>query len=142
MAMIAKLSWKSNDDQVEARSLDEVLRIVREVDAECLTKRPIAMQIVRENGEMVMIVLGADRCCMDWFPNDYSGTGSYHTVAETFDPAIQRIPADPEVITYYFFGHHSEVPLECTVAKEEAFEAVREFIKSPGRPRSIRWALD
>jgi hypothetical protein len=35
-----------------------------------------------------------------WFPENYQGVGSYHTLAEQFDPDIEDLPQHPEVATY------------------------------------------
>ena len=142
MANMASLSWVSPDVQHKASSVDEALRVVLQVDAEHQGSKPIAMEVVRENGESMMAVLGAERCALNWFPKEYNGTGSYHTIAEGFDPDASRIGPKPEVITYFFYGHHSEVPLEYTVPKDDAFDAWREFVLRPGRPQSVRWDLD
>jgi hypothetical protein len=77
-----------------------------------------------------------------WFPENYQGVGSYHTLAETFDPDTDDLPEHPEVATYYIFGHHSEIPLEYTVACEEALQGVREFFVTAARPESLKWELD
>jgi hypothetical protein len=142
MGCIAKLSWRSVEVEAEAHSAEDVIRVLHEVDAEYRGKQAIAMQVVRENGESMIIVLGTDHSCLGWWPKDYQGTGSYHTVAEGFDPDLDQVGPHPEVITYYVFGHHTEVPLEYTISKEQAFDAVREFVLSPGRPRSVRWDSD
>ena len=141
METIAKLSWKSDDEFVEVSSPDEALSVIRGVDV-ASRARPIGLHVTRPDGENMMIILGSPRSCLVWFPSGYEGIGSQHTVAEVLDPDVDRIPPDPEVITYYFFGHHSEVPREHTVPKETAFQAVQRFLSSPGPPDCVRWEMD
>ena len=141
MNIIGKLSWLTEDEQVDVHSPDDALAAIRDVDEESRS-RPIALEVTRPDGEVMMIILGDDRSCLAWWPKDYKGMGSKHTVAEGFDPERDRIPSNPEVITYYFFGHHNEVPMQYTIPKEKAFQAVREFLLSPGPASCVRWEMD
>jgi hypothetical protein len=90
----------------------------------------------------MMIVLGSPQSLLAWFPSDYDGLGSRHTVAEGFDPEVDHVQPDSEVITYFFFGHHSEAPVEYTIPKEKAFQAADSFLRSPGPPDCVRWDED
>jgi hypothetical protein len=139
--MIAKLSWKSDDEFVEVESPEKALSIIRQVDDES-REQPISLDIARSDGEVMMIILGAARSCLAWFPGNYNGLGSLHTVSEGFEPGVDHVPPNPEVITYYYFGHHSESPMEYTISKEKAFQAVESFLSAPGPPDCVRWEKD
>ncbi len=139
---MVKLGWLSDVEPIEVQSVDEAMQIIRAVDEEYLQKDAITLQLTREDGGTMTVVLGAARWCLIWFPSDYDGIGSYHTVADGFDPTVDKIAPDPEVLTFYTYGHHSEVPLEYTVPKQQALQAIREFMSSPKRPLAVQWDLD
>ena len=141
MEIIAQLGWKSDGERVDVRFPDEALRIIREVDAASRMK-PIGLHVTRPDGETIMVILGSDRSSLAWFPSGYDGIGSQHTIAEGFDPEHDRVPPNAEVISYFVFGHHSEVPMEYTVTKDKAFQAVGQFLSSPGPPDSVTWEMD
>ncbi|MBN1899994.1 hypothetical protein JW926_01560 [Candidatus Sumerlaeota bacterium] len=59
METIAELRWKSDDEFVEVESPEKALSIIRQVDDES-REQPISLDISRSDGEVMMIILGAD----------------------------------------------------------------------------------
>ena len=141
MKTIAKMCWLTEDQLMDVHSPDEAAAKIADLDTSCREK-PMAVQITRPDLEVMMIIIGHDRFVCSWWPAGYKGTGSHHTVAEDFDPDVDKLPQNPEVLTYYLFGHHGEVPVQYAISKEAAILAVREFLMSPGLPRCLRWEMD
>ena len=90
---------------------------------------------------MVVIIAGTV-WGLDWFPIEYNGVGSYHSVSPDIDPEVDNFLLDTSVATYYLCGHHGEIPLQFTVGEESALCAIREFFTSASLPTSIKWDLD
>ncbi len=48
---------------------------------------------------MMTAILYRERAGLGWFPSDYDGLGSFHTIQDDFDPDFDEIPETPYLIT-------------------------------------------
>jgi hypothetical protein len=141
--MIGTIKWRESDREgVPISSVDDVLNELRAMSKQTTEQSGIAAVLDKPSNQEIIVIMAGSYWALDWFPENYQGVGSYHTVAETFDPDTDDVPQQPEVATYYIFGYHSEIPLEYTVPEEVALQGVREFFTTVARPTSLRWQID
>lgn len=98
--------------------------------------------VEKPSNQSITVIMAGPHWGLNWFPEHHQGVGSYHAVAEVFDPETDALPDTSEVATYFVFGHHSEIPLQYTIPEELAIVGIREFFGSPDRPPSLKWELD
>jgi hypothetical protein len=141
--VIGTIKWKENDREgTPISSADDLLSALRAIASQTTQQSGIAAVLNKPSKQELIVIMAGPRWALDWFPENYKGVGSYHTVAETFDPETDELPEDLEVATYYIFGHHSEIPLEYTISEGDALRGVREFFETTAKPPSLRWGLD
>jgi hypothetical protein len=141
--MIATIAWQKNDtERMEFSSVDDLLAELRKISVQTSAQRGIAAVLEKPSKQTMTVVMAGPHWGLNWFPENYNGCGSYHTIADTFDPDLNELPCHPDVATFYIFGHHSEIPLEHTISEEVALRGVREFLSATTRPTSLRWDLD
>jgi hypothetical protein len=127
--MIAEIAWRSSDKVTSVQELDDVLdRIAVEISPEL----PQAVNITRQNGDCLTIVLGAKEGSMLSF------------IAASADPPYFVSLGNPTakgVFTYFVeMDHHSEALARNVVPESEAREAAREFVvQATGLPRKVTW---
>jgi Immunity protein Imm1 len=77
---------------------------------------------------------------MLYFPSDYAGTGSLHSVG---DPVARDRDDWSPALTFYYFTHHSEFPKWMAYRLLRCGKAVRSFVRSGGKlPSNIVWKED
>ena len=141
--MIATLKWKEDDaDGTEIHLVEDLLSELRQISRQTTRLNGIAAVVDKPSLQELIVIMAGIHWALVWFPEGYDGIGSYHTVAEQFDPDTEVLPQNPEVATYYIFGHHSEIPLQYTIPEEDALRGVREFFDTSLNPPSLRWERD
>src|SRR5262245_40598728 len=121
--MIATIKCKETDREgAPISSVEELLNKLREISAETTKQSGIAAVLDKPSKQELIVIMAGPHWALVWFPENYQGVGSYHTVAEAFDPDTDDLPENPEVATYYIFGHHSVIPVEYTVSGEVALQ--------------------
>jgi hypothetical protein len=141
MTITIKLK-ENGKDGVAISSLEELLREIRAISSQTTKQKGLAAVLDKPSGQELIVIMAGPHWALDWFPDDYKGLSSFHTVSDLFDSDTDELPQNPEVVTYYIFGHHCEIPLEYTVSEEAALLGVREFVKSSDRPASLKWQKD
>lgn len=141
--MVGTIKWKETDKEgAPLSSLEDVLNELRAISRQTTRQNGIAAVLEKPSKQMLTVIMAGPHWALDWFPEDYQGVGSYHTVADTFDPDTDTLPQHPEVATFYIFGHHSEIPIEYTVSERDALLGVEEFFTTTSRPSALKWELD
>jgi hypothetical protein len=141
--MIGTLKWKEDDRMgAQISSADDVASELSLIARQTTQQNGIAAVLNKPSNQELIVIMAGLHWALVWFPEDYQGVGSHHTVNEAFDPDTDELPLSPEVATYFIFGHHSEMPLEYTISEREALRGVREFFETTARPASLRWELD
>ncbi len=141
--MIGTIKWKDTDrEDAPVSSLEDLLSELRAISRQTTIESGIAAVLDKPSKQELIVIMAGPHWALVWFPENYQGVGSYHTVAGTFDRDTEDLPQYPEVVTYYIFGHHSEIPLDYTVSEEAALQGVREFFTTSARPESLQWQLD
>lgn len=119
-----------------------MLSKLRGISGQTTKQSGIAAVLDKPSKQELIVIMAGPLWALNWFPEHYQGVGSYHTVAETFDPDTDDLPQHPEVATYYILGHHSEIPLAYLISEEDAVRGIREFFATAERPSSMKWQLD
>ena len=141
--MIATLQWKEDDAKgTEIHAVEDLLSELRQISRQTTRLNGIAAVVDKPSLQELVVIMAGSHWALVWFPEGYEGIGSCHTIPETFDPDIDVLPEDPEVVTYFMFGHHSEIPLEYTISEDDALRGVQEFFDAITRPPSLKWELD
>lgn len=133
----AYLGWKKEQEEVPVGTVEDLFKILEELDREYSLQTPIGVYITCRDCATVLLVLGANRSFLHFFPKDYHGEGSLHSTDETLEQEKRETP-----FGYTIFSQAFEVPLRQTIPKAEALGAVREFVLSTEMPDSISWELD
>ncbi len=138
-----EICWETSETKT-TDTPGETVAVLRKIASERTQEDAISVELGREDGGLMSAIVYRERACLIWFPIDYDRAcvGSFHTVADGFDPEVDEISENPDLITSSCFGHHSEIPIEFTVPLDQAFEAVAEFCHSPDRPSVVSWEMD
>jgi hypothetical protein len=130
--MVAEVTWRTT---VKAKTLTELDTILDSIANEVSPELPQAVQVARTNGDCLTIVLGAKSGSI---LNFVSASGDPPYFSSLGEPSAKGI------FTFYVAGdHHSEAPAWQVVSKEDAREAIREFVSlAIGLPRNVAWTMD
>ena len=141
--MTGTIKWKETDREgAPISSPEDLLSELRAISRQTTSQSGVAAVLDKPSKQELIVIMAGPYWALVWFPENYQGVGSHHTVAETFDPDADELPELHEVATYYIFGHHSEIPLEYTIPEADALRGVREFFDTTARPPSLKWELD
>ena len=133
---LAYVSWVANEPEAEFYTVGSLLAALREIHDTALRSHPVAVCVRRRSGAKLVVVLGANRSMLNFFPENYDGLGSKHSAD------LYLAQDSQEILTYYYLTHHSEALLRDTVPRETALECVKEFVTTEGLPAVIHWEDD
>lgn len=137
---MSKYTLKTSPHQIETfQSSESILNRILEINKEFLAKKITAVQIEKQNGEILMVTIGSDYHLLNYYPKDYSntGTGSVHSISPDLD---SRNGSD--TFDYFYFGHHSEGLLKWTIDRNTTLNTIKEFLQREGIPNKINWEPD
>jgi Immunity protein Imm1 len=121
---------------VEPATLPDVVAAAA-VDA---AEEPVIVALRAEGAEITFVVGDPTGTALVYFPPDYDGVGSLHSVADREAADADRW--EPPLVAYYF-THYSEFPRWSVVPYSLGQQALQEFLETPSEPpRSIMWEPD
>ena len=135
-----KLAWREDSHHLVVDSALELKRALDEIDASAGEHFPIAVLTARSGAELHIGLGHPTTSLLLWFPPDYEGSGSMHSVG---DPAAAERDEWEPSLTFFVFGHHSEFPKSSGVPKELARSVASSFLATGGQPSNeITWEPD
>lgn len=96
-------------------------------------------ELAKPNGQEMIVIVAGQHWGLNLFPEDYLDrgcAGSHHTVA------ADSKSTSNEIVTYFVQGHHSECLASQTTGKDDAIQAIRQFLPSLQRPDCVQWNMD
>jgi immunity protein Imm1 of predicted polymorphic toxin system len=121
-----------DDREIPVRTVEELDAQLDRLDAEARQRQPLAAEIVRPDGVVLIIGLGRDESVLNY---QVSEAGPYYTSHSEDAP-------DDSTVVFYYGGHESEFLAEAAVPVEDAREAARLFFADGKRPENIDWQQD
>lgn len=125
------VGW-AEGESAEVTSVDELDQRLDALDEQARDSEPFAVTLERPDGATLSIVLGRDWSIVNHMA---SLDPPYYT---SYDP---HADADGTVV-FYYYGHWSELPTDCTIPVQDAREAARRFFSDGQRPENIDWRED
>jgi len=133
--VVSTASWvEGRSVPVEPATLSDFVTAAANDAAE---GRPLVVAVRAEGAEVTFVVGDQSGTTLVYFPPDYDGVGSLHSVADREAADADRW--EPPLVAYYF-THYTEFPRWSVVPNSLGQQAVQEFLGAPSEPpRSIMW---
>lgn len=141
MSHVATIEWKAGGNATPLATEDELVAMLKDIALGTTVDNGIGILIRKPIGQEMTVIIAGEAWSLDWFPVEYNGLGSHHTVADEYNPN-ELLPEKPEVLTYYLLGHHGEVPVPFAISEDKALDAIRQFLFTPEKPCAVHWNLD